>query len=98
MAGSPPALGIGPVPEATSALCGVPSSCTKFQTLVVPGGTVRVPPPLVKPLKVNGPATSLKVTVLVAASYWRYCESAAAAAGTAAGGAAAGGAAAVGSA
>src|SRR5215218_9969327 len=83
MAGSPPALGIGPDPLATSALCGVPSSCTKFQTLVVPGGTVSVPPPLPKPLKVNGPAMSSKVTVFVAASYLRYCESAAEAAGAA---------------
>src|SRR4029077_14470897 len=69
MAGSPPESGTGPVPLAISALCGVPSFCSKFHTLVLPGGTVSVAPPLVNPLNSKGPETRRKVTVLVAASY-----------------------------
>ena len=38
MAGSPPLLGIGPEPDAISALCGVPSPCSKFHTLVLTAG------------------------------------------------------------
>ena len=36
---------MGPLPGPISALCGVPSFCTKFITLALPGGTVSVAPP-----------------------------------------------------
>ncbi len=54
MAALPPMLGIGPVPEMTSALCGTPSSLTNGITTVAPAGTTSVSLPSVKPLKLNG--------------------------------------------
>jgi hypothetical protein len=66
------------VPETITALCGVPSFCSKFMTLLLRGGMVSVAPPLVNPLKLNGPALSRKVTVFVAGSNLRYWLSAAA--------------------
>src|SRR5690348_11492751 len=51
------------------ALCGVPSLLTKFMMMFALGGTRRAPSPLRYPLKLNGPAMSWKVTVLVEASY-----------------------------
>jgi hypothetical protein len=60
---------MGPSPEMTIALCGVPSLFTKFITTLALAGTTSVPPPFRKPLKVNGPAISSNVTVFVAASY-----------------------------
>ena|SRR5215218_8893246 len=85
MAGSVAELGIGPSPEMTIALCGVPSLFTKFITTFALAGTTSVPPPLRKPLKVNGPAISSNVTVFVAASYESHfsCPVAAAGAGVA---------------
>jgi hypothetical protein len=82
MAGSVAELGMGPSPEMTIALCGVPSLFTKFITTLALAGTTSVPPPLRKPLKVNGPATSSKVTVLVAASYESHFSWPVAAAGS----------------
>src|SRR4051812_42376146 len=85
MAGSMAALGIGPSPEMTSALCGVPSLLLKLITMFALDGTARVAPPLVYPLKLNGPAVSSKVTVLLAASYLRGCPWLLGCAGAAAG-------------
>ena len=74
-------FGIGPVPEATSALCGTPSSLTNGITTVAPAGTTRVSLPSVKPLKLNGladagtPAISWNVTVLVSAFHLSHAGS-----------------------
>src|SRR4051812_23886256 len=64
---------MGPSPGMTSALCGVPSLFTKLITTLALGGSVRVAPPLEKPLnwKPCGPPTSWNVTVFDAASYLR---------------------------
>ena len=69
MAGSVEAFGIGPSPEMTSALCGVPSLLTKLITTFALGGRTRVAVPLLNPFQLNGPALSSNVAVLVAASY-----------------------------
>src|SRR3954463_9017580 len=61
---------MGPSPGMTSALCGVPSLFTKLIPTLALGGSVRVAPPLEKPLnwKPCGPPISWNATVFDPAS------------------------------
>src|SRR6266496_3143618 len=80
MAGSPPMLGMGSLSGMTSALCGMRSSLTKLITTVLWDGTTSVAAPLLYPSKLNGPlepgapASSVKVTTLVAALHHTRCD------------------------